>query len=129
MLFWPIMGQRKSNLVVFLWKRRMSSVISNALILAKNTTELVLLFHKKTTKLVFFWPNIGQKSIKVLIKIKYIKTYKIFVKLKEFLYISGQNNIINSSSSSSSMSTEDRSLLQKVWDKSEKFDPTESRTL
>ena len=35
-------------------------------ILAKKTTELVLLFHKKTTKLVFLWPNMSQKSIKVL---------------------------------------------------------------
>ena len=37
------------------------------IILAKKTTELVLLFHKETIKLVFFWPNIGQKSFKVLI--------------------------------------------------------------
>ena len=35
-------------------------------IVAKKTTELVLHFYKKTTKLVFIWPNMGQKSIKVL---------------------------------------------------------------
>ena len=35
------------------------------IILAKRTTDLVLHFHKKTTKL-FFGPNMGQKSIKVL---------------------------------------------------------------
>ena len=67
-LFWPILGQRKTSLVVFLYKRRTSSVvfffanfISNGLtysrlleiVLGKKTTELVLLFHKKTTKLVF----------------------------------------------------------------------------
>ena len=38
-------------------------------IVAKKTTELVLLFHKKTTKLVFLRPNMTQKSIKVLIKL------------------------------------------------------------
>ena len=49
------------------------NIISNGLyqdirnnIMAKKTTELVLLFHKKTTKIVFLWPNMGQKSIKVL---------------------------------------------------------------
>ena len=35
-------------------------------IVAKKTTELVLLLHKKTTKLVFLWLNMGQKSFKVL---------------------------------------------------------------
>ena len=35
-------------------------------IVAKKTTELVLLFHKKTTKLVFLWPNMSQKCFKVL---------------------------------------------------------------
>ena len=49
------------------------NIISNGLyqaiknnIVAKKTTELVLLFHTKTTKLVFLLPNMGQKSIKVL---------------------------------------------------------------
>ena len=69
---WPILYQRKTSLVVFLWKRRTSSVvcsvniISNGLIqairnniVAIKTTELVLLFHKKTTKLVFLCPNVG----------------------------------------------------------------------
>ena len=78
-LFWPILGQRKTSLVVFLWKRRKSSVVFLAtilflmayirpleIILAKKTTELVLLFHKKTTKLVFLWPNMGQLCFKVL---------------------------------------------------------------
>ena len=35
-------------------------------IVAKKTTELVLLFHKRTTKLVFLWPNMCKKSFKVL---------------------------------------------------------------
>ena len=35
-------------------------------IVAKQSPKLVLLLHKKTTKQVFLWPNIGQKSIKVL---------------------------------------------------------------
>ena len=49
------------------------NIISNGLyqairnnIVAKKTTELVLLFHKNITKLVFLWPNMSQKSIKVL---------------------------------------------------------------
>ena len=56
MLFWPILGQMKTSLVVFLWKRRTSSVIC-----------LVILFHKSITKLVLLWLNMDQKSIKVLI--------------------------------------------------------------
>ena len=35
--------------------------------MAKKTSELVLLFHKKTIKLVFLLPIIGQKSMRVLI--------------------------------------------------------------
>ena len=83
MLFWPMLGQRKTSLVVFLCKMRTSSVvvltniIYNGLyqairnnIVAKKTTELVLLFRKKTTELVFLWPNMSQKSIKVLISKK-----------------------------------------------------------
>ena len=42
-----------------------SAFINN--IVAKKTTEIVLLFHKNTTKLLFLWPNMGQKIIKVLI--------------------------------------------------------------
>ena len=40
------------------------NIISNGLeiILAKKTTELVLLFHINETKLVFLWPNMGQKE-------------------------------------------------------------------
>ena len=34
---------------------------------AKKTTELFVLFHKKKTKLVFLWPNLGQLCFKVLI--------------------------------------------------------------
>ena len=33
-------------------------------IVAKKTTELVLSFLKKATKLVFFWPNMGQFCFK-----------------------------------------------------------------
>ena len=36
-------------------------------IVAKKTTELFLRFHKKTTKLVLIWPNIGQLCLEVLI--------------------------------------------------------------
>ena len=74
---WPILGQRKTRLVVFLWKRRRSLVVFLATILflmairnnimAKKTTELVLLFHEKTTNLVFLWPNMGKLFLKVLI--------------------------------------------------------------
>ena len=68
-------------------------------IVAKKTTELVLLFHKKTTKLFFLVPNMGQKNIKVLIKyiinvcgyisyidIKYIVLY-IFMKLNNTIIL------------------------------------------
>ena len=62
----------RTSFVVFL-----PNIISNGLyqamrnnIVAKNTTELVFLFHKKTTELVFLWPNMSQKSIKVLIELK-----------------------------------------------------------
>ena len=57
--------------VVFL-----ANIISNSLyqairnnIVTKKTTELVLLFYNNTTKLVFLWPNMGQKIFKVLIKL------------------------------------------------------------
>ena len=79
MPFWGILGQRKTSLVVFLWKKRTSLVVFLAtilflmtyirlleIILTKKNTELVLFFHKNTTKLVFIWSNITQKSIKVL---------------------------------------------------------------
>ena len=41
------------------------------MLLPKNTTELVLSFHKNITKLVFICPNMGQKRFKVLTKTKY----------------------------------------------------------
>ena len=43
------------------------NTISNGLIWAKKTTKLVLLFHENITKLVLHWPNMSQKSFKVLI--------------------------------------------------------------
>ena len=45
------------------------------IILAKETTELVLFLNKKTTKLGFLWPNMGQKSIKMLITQIKINTF------------------------------------------------------
>ena len=39
---------------------------------AQKTSEVIVLFHKKTTKLDFLWPNIGQLCFKVLSL--YIKT-------------------------------------------------------
>ena len=36
------------------------------IILAKKTNELVLIFHKNITKLLFLWSNMGQKNFKVL---------------------------------------------------------------
>ena len=32
-------------------------------IVANKTTEIVLIFHKNKTKLVFLWPNMGQKKL------------------------------------------------------------------
>ena len=59
----------KTSLIVFFLKKeervQLSFIIRNNIV-AKKTTELVFLFHKKTTKLVFIWPNMSQKSIKVL---------------------------------------------------------------
>ena len=79
MLFWSILGQRKTSLFVFYEKGEQvqlffwSIFFSNGLyqairnnIVAKKTTKLVFLFHKNTNKLVFLWPNMGQKSIKGL---------------------------------------------------------------
>ena len=50
-------GPRKTSLVIFLWKRVTSSEIIINNIVSKKTTELVFLFHKDITKLVFLWPN------------------------------------------------------------------------
>ena len=35
-------------------------------IVAKKTTELMVLFHKKKTKIVFIWPSMDQLCLKVL---------------------------------------------------------------
>ena len=58
-------------------------IISNGLyqairnkIVAKKTTELVLIFHKKTTKIVFLWPNMGQLGFNVLINLLSTKILK-----------------------------------------------------
>ena len=94
MLFWLTLGQRKSSLVVFLWKRRTSSVVFLATILflmswyrlletifAKKTTKLVLLFHKNITKLVFLWPNVSQKYFNVLKRKR-----KIFIIIEKYFF-------------------------------------------
>ena len=77
-IFWPILGQIKTIFVVFLWKMRTNSVVflpilflmalhrPLEIILAKKTTEHILLFHKNITKLVFLWTNMSQKCIKLL---------------------------------------------------------------
>ena len=101
-LFWPILGQRKTSLVIFLWKSRTNPVVFLAtilfliayirpleIILAKNTTELVLLFHKNITKLVFLWSNMGKKSIKVLNINDQINKQ---VNMMDCLYFPGKNN-------------------------------------
>ena len=64
----PIRKIQVNTLMFFLAHIGPKDIKNN--IVAKKTTELVLLFHKKTTKLVFFWPNMGQKNIKVLINYK-----------------------------------------------------------
>ena len=74
------MKKKINNKKKILWKRRTKSVnflaninfnglikIIRNNIVSKNTTELVLLFHKNLTNLVFLWPNMSQKSLKVLI--------------------------------------------------------------
>ena len=59
----------------FIFKFFWPNIISNGLyqtirnnIVAKKTTELVLLFHKNITELVFLWSNMSQKCFKILIK-------------------------------------------------------------
>ena len=44
----------------------MANIRPLEIVLAKKTIELVLLFYKKTTKLVFLLPNMGQLYFKVL---------------------------------------------------------------
>ena len=56
----------------------------NIIILDKHTTELVLLFHKKTTKLDFLWPNMSQKSTKVL---TYLRIYFYTSEFSIYIYI------------------------------------------
>ena len=77
-------------------------IISNGLIwyiyivLAKKTTELVLLFHKKTTKLVFLLPNMGQLCFKVIISLKKhfsMKLCKMFITIIKLLYITAYSII------------------------------------
>ena len=65
------------------------NIISNDLyqairnnIVANNTTELVLLFHKKTTKLDFLWSNMAQKNFKVL---RQLLDYNPTFSVKKFL--------------------------------------------
>ena len=56
------------------------------IVLAKKTTELILLFHKNITKLVFLWPNMGQKSFKVLSE-RYYYTYLYYLDKKYQLFL------------------------------------------
>ena len=75
MLFWLILEQGKTIFVVFLWKRRTSSATILFLMAYIRPLEIIswpkrqlssFSFFIKKTKLVFFWPNMGQKSCKVL---------------------------------------------------------------
>ena len=66
------------------------NIISNGLyqairikIVAKKT-ELVILFHKKTSKLVFLWPNFSQLCLKVLSKhVLYLRRHFLLSTLKK----------------------------------------------
>ena len=57
-------------------------------IVAKKTTELVLLFHENITKLVFLLPKMSQKSFKVLNKNITFKSYNNKHELGLLQYIS-----------------------------------------
>ena len=60
---------KKENKFSCFWANIISNGLYQAIInniVAKKTTEIVLLFHKKTTKLVFLWPNMGQKHESVI---------------------------------------------------------------
>ena len=58
-LFWPILGQRETSLVIVLWKRRTSSVIMawyrplEIILWPKRQLNSFFLFHKNITKHVF----------------------------------------------------------------------------
>ena len=61
--------------------------------LAKKTTELVRLFHKNITKLVFLWPNMSQKSFKVLIFPTFIKCFFLDQVAAGMAYLESRNAI------------------------------------
>ena len=92
---------KKENLFICLFGH---DIISNGLyqaiknnIVAKKTTELALLFHKKTTKPVFHWPNMSQKASKN--EFSCLFTYLILQTSEEWWIIKNicdikENNII-----------------------------------
>ena len=51
--------------ILFLMSYNLYQAIRNNIV-AKKKTELVLLFYKNITKLIFLWRNIGQKCFNVL---------------------------------------------------------------
>ena len=61
-LFWLTLGQRKTSLVIFLWKRRMSSVVFMAKILFLmawyRPLEIINLI-----KLIIFWLKASQSTL------------------------------------------------------------------
>ena len=74
-------------------------------IVAKQITELILLFHESITKLVFFWPNMDPK----IFKFKYYKNmvtecwdltpnrvqmYHLYILIKLILYVIYRNGIL-----------------------------------
>ena len=65
MFFGPIWAKGKLAYLYFYENNRPLEII-----LAKKTTEIILLFHKNISKLVFLWPNISQNFFKVLITLQ-----------------------------------------------------------
>ena len=66
---WPLLGRMKTSLVVFFKKKRTSSVVFLATIFFSNGLIWpleIILWQKKTTNLVYLWPNIDQLCFKVL---------------------------------------------------------------
>ena len=70
----------------------LTNIISNSLyqtirnnIEAKKTTKLVLLFHKKTIKLVFLWPIKMNENFFLIIKFLYFKLGPNYILLDVFM--------------------------------------------
>ena len=78
MLFWPILGKRKTSLVVFVWKRRISSVVflaSTLFLMALYGHQIVNILIRSTKSSTFMnsFKNFSKSTI-----LKFFKTSELF---------------------------------------------------